>query len=117
MLPKIPVNVKFAMRWRIKYDRSMKPTSEFMSQFQRAYLSSVAKILREGTMTLEQLQGVSREFLAVLPFYSYGDLEKKVRDFSQKFPQFIHLDLKLVEMLDEEKKKILMNRLQDQIHS
>lgn len=67
------------------------------------FLKVIVKVLNDGTLTLEQAQAVTREFLALAPFTDKDDLDKKVQAFIEKYSDFKPVHLAFLQY-DEKKK-------------
>ena len=90
-------------------------TKELLESVERDLLDLITKHLEDNTLSLEKAQGLSKEFLAILPIHDKIDLLNKMGTLSQKYAEAQTVYAKYAGTIDNEDRQEKLDHMSELI--
>ena len=95
----------------------MLAAADLTDKLEKNYLKLIIQYLKDGTLTLPDSRAVTREFLALQPFASAEDAQKKIVEFTAKHLEFKQLEILLMSIIEEEKTDNLLAKMRSHLEN
>lgn len=77
------------------------------------FLKILSELLKSGQIDTQEAQLLSKEFLSLIPFSSYEDLQVKISNFAKKNPKFNRLNIALLTKAEEIKTNEILSKMRN----
>src|SRR6187401_3290097 len=91
----------------------MQLNPELEKRIEIEYLRVIADLLQKDELTVEVAKQSANDFLALLPFNDFADMEAKLKNFIDKYPQLVNLEVILLQSKEDTKTKVLLEKMRD----
>jgi ERCC4-related helicase len=90
----------------------MVPSDKFVQMIETEYLRIIADLLKSGDIDFKTAKESAKELLTNLPFISYEDMHKKLKNFTKKYPKLEKIFILFLKDLERENTQNILGKME-----
>ncbi len=90
----------------------MVPTESLVTAIKREYITEITRLMEKGVYNLVRVQEVTRQFMLLLPFQSFVDMQNKLKAFTLKHEELNKVWYIFLKLVEEAKTSDVLSRMQ-----